>query len=436
MTALDPPPDLPVLDDEELALLDATATPASAGFADRVLAARTATQARGRSRLRWWAAACVACAAVVLAVVKLGPLGPDQLAQPAPLERPAPLAGALIGATRTTTAIGARGVAVVEPGAVLAWTAVAAAVRVEQPRGAVFYRVDPGGSFVVRTPAGEVSVEGTCFSVDVTEAAAGRDAALLVIVYEGRVAVSGPRGARRVSAGERLFTRAEAAPDASTVSARSESLQAELAGLRARVVELEAEAAALASTGPAGPDRGPDTVELEHSELIAMAAECRIAWDVLSLDRRGDLITAMQAKVLGVAEPDRVRLEQRLRALQQRALDDLRRLYSEVTGDSAEQLSWEALQGEIDHKSPEREIQEALRRISAERAGLAAPPADRANLPASMPPVERMYRMFIALGDEIEREVAAVLGPQRARALRAVEGGWGSRHSISRGCPR
>jgi hypothetical protein len=163
-----------------------------------------------------------------------------------------------------------------------------------------------------------------------------------------------------------------------------------------------------------------------------MAAECRIAWDALSFDRRRDLITPTQARMLGVAEPDRVRLEQRLTALQQRALDEVRRLHAEVTGEAGEQLSWEALLVEIDHKSPERVLQEALRRISAERAGLAAPPADR----ASLPPVERMYRLLVSLGDDIEREVAAVLGAQRARSLRAIEGGWGSRHSVTRGCPR
>jgi hypothetical protein len=417
MTAIAPPPDDPVLHDDELALLDDTAIPAPDDFADRVLAARRVAQVR-RLRLRW-AAGGAACALLVFALVLRG-LGAGLPAGSGPGPgSAAPFAGAVVATTRTTTAIGARAIAVVEPGAVLTWLSVDTLTSVAQPRGDVFYRVDrarPAPPFVVRTPAGEVSVEGTCFRIVVTEAAPGREAALQVTVYEGHVAVSGPSGARRLAAGERLFTRATTAPAASPV------------------VELEAEAARLSDASPSAP-HGPEpveTVQIDRAELIAMAAECRIAWDILPLERRRELISPAQARMLGIAEPDRVRLEQRLAALQQRALDEMRRLYTEVTGDAAEQLSSEALQAEIDHKSPERELQEALRRISAERAGLAAPPADRAGLP----PAERMYRLLVAQGDDIEREVAAVLGAQRARSLRVLEGGWGSRHSKSHGCPR
>jgi ferric-dicitrate binding protein FerR (iron transport regulator) len=125
----------------------------------------------------------------------------------------------------------------------------------------VFYRVDRrvdqrvdqrhGGAspFVVHTPAGNILVEGTSFRVAVTEAAAGRDAALRVTVYEGRVAVSGPRGVRRLAAGEHLLASAATSPDPSPDAAAA--VRAELAALRARVAELEIEAVRLAGASPA-----------------------------------------------------------------------------------------------------------------------------------------------------------------------------------------
>ncbi len=39
------------------------------------------------------------------------------------------------------------------------------AMRVEQGRGDVFYRVEPGAAFVVATPLGALTVPGTCLRV-------------------------------------------------------------------------------------------------------------------------------------------------------------------------------------------------------------------------------------------------------------------------------
>src|SRR5262249_51384440 len=78
---------------------------------------------------------------------------------------------------------------------------------VEQDRGAVKYRVQPGGPFVVQTPFGSVQVVGTLFDVRVgapepgdqsmkakksTIAATGAalGALLFVTVYEGKVRLS------------------------------------------------------------------------------------------------------------------------------------------------------------------------------------------------------------------------------------------------------
>src|SRR4029079_5784500 len=69
---------------------------------------------------------------------------------------------------RTTTRIGARGVAVVEPASDLTWNVDdRGAARVDQRTGNVFYRVEHGAPFIVHTPAGDIRVTGTCFRIEV-----------------------------------------------------------------------------------------------------------------------------------------------------------------------------------------------------------------------------------------------------------------------------
>ncbi len=114
-------------------------------------------------------------------------------------------------------------------------------------------------------------------------------------------------------------------------------------------------------------------------------------------------------------------------------LESLRALYVEVTGREAiaHELSPAGLIAEIRDKAPEGEVQEVFARLSAELAGKAAPPPPGARTS----PLERLLRLQIELGDRFERELAAELGPARARALRAAEGGWSSRSSSGHGCP-
>ncbi len=111
---------------------------------------------------------------------------------------------------RTEVRIGSRAVAVLEPGAKLSWKGS----LVDQSAGDVFYRVERGDGFRVHTAAGDVDVLGTCFRVNVKESdMAKRDwkmgglgaavaSALLVGVYEGKVAVSHASERVTLSAGE------------------------------------------------------------------------------------------------------------------------------------------------------------------------------------------------------------------------------------------
>jgi hypothetical protein len=113
-----------------------------------------------------------------------------------------------------------RGRAFAEAGTHLAWSISAAGdVRVSPPAGSVFYRVEPGGEFVIVTPAGDVTVR-TCFRVEVAPMAlsvvdnkqralfalggAALASAVLVTVYEGRVRVptESGQGGHELQAGE------------------------------------------------------------------------------------------------------------------------------------------------------------------------------------------------------------------------------------------
>src|SRR5205085_6877903 len=105
-------------------------------------------------------------------------------------------------------------------------------------RGDIFYRVEPGESFVVAAPGAEILVTGTCFRVEVepmlkplVSAAAGAivASAIVVTVYEGKVRVVSAEGATEVHAGEqtRLGKPAAAAPEPVAVTFRPPPLRDE-----------------------------------------------------------------------------------------------------------------------------------------------------------------------------------------------------------------
>ncbi len=156
-----------------------------------------------RPWLRRFIAVGVAAAAIAaaLAIVLLGRSG----------------SGHAAAARRQTVALSGRAVAVLEAGAALSWRRSWAGIAVEQPRGDVFYRVDRGGPFQVRTPAGTVVVTGTCFRVVVRTGRAADAAApvsVLVLVYEGRVTLANASGGIDLAAGERGEARPQEPPQA------------------------------------------------------------------------------------------------------------------------------------------------------------------------------------------------------------------------------
>ena len=160
----------------------------SRGFAERVVAesiASTRHTARGRARRHR----------------RIGVATPAWMAS----------GEATASAQRVEIAVGARARAVLEAGAHVSWSGD----EVVQSSGNVFYRVEKragGAPFVVHTPAGDVTVLGTCFRVKVSDMN-GRDvkagavgaamgAMAFVGVYEGHVAVSHAQQTVDVRAGE------------------------------------------------------------------------------------------------------------------------------------------------------------------------------------------------------------------------------------------
>jgi hypothetical protein len=59
------------------------------------------------------------------------------------------------------------------------------------------------------------------------------------------------------------------------------------------------------------------------------------------------------------------------------------------------------------------------------------PPADL----RGQPPIERMQRLLVSLGDEFEQDLGKAIGPDRAHQMRTINDGWGSRSWSSVGCP-
>ncbi len=72
--------------------------------------------------------------------------------------------GDVVARDRTEVSVGSRARVVLEPNAHVAWQSTE---EVTQSEGSAFYRVEPGTTFKVHTPVGDVTVLGTCFRIKV-----------------------------------------------------------------------------------------------------------------------------------------------------------------------------------------------------------------------------------------------------------------------------
>jgi len=290
-------------------------------------------------------------------------------------------------------------------------------------------------------------------------AAAGIGAVLVVTVYEGSVLFAGKDGGgdKKVAAGQTLVAGPDgvrvvagdpasaaalaeempAAPEAS--ASREELLQrdtqqrAEIASLRARVRDL--------ATGGGGPGGGPGArtpsgrpwFDPSKEDLVRYAAECRVSYDLPPINGTEPMtIGPRMAEKMGLSPEETAAYNRVFASIHASYVAELRKLYVEVVGDAsrADELSPDAMLSELRDKSPPGEEERANQRIAQERAGLAQPPADLSRLSA----IERLMRLQGSLGERTERELAAAIGPERARALREKNDGWGMHREFA-GCP-
>jgi len=358
--------------------------------------------------------------------------------------------------------LGGRAVAVVEPGTTLRYrVALWGESRVELTRGDAFFRVDRGGGFEVRTPHGRARVTGTCFRVvDLGDAtttsedemrakwfgAGAISAVMAVVVYEGGVRVASGQGTRaevqvrpgeravvdrggalrREAAGARVEAAAVRAPTTAaptTATATAPSAPAATggdAGAAAEVVRLRtilAQNGISPETGRRveGARRGlddPGNTDLTPDEWRQLAGMGELRYRVPGATR-GDTLDDARARELGVPEQDRAEVNEAFRAAQRELQSSLAALYREAVGGDPGNLSLEALMNELRDKAPDGARSAVTWQLAQERGALSpwrAPSPDQ-------PEYERAMRTLVGYEAELERRLAAVVGPRIAHDM-------------------
>jgi hypothetical protein len=217
---------------------------------------------------------------------------------------------------------------------------------------------------------------------------------------------------------------------------RDQAQREQIAALSGRLAQLEG---AIAAGGgkvrqhPGGPDDGDDDwLDPTKDELLALAQECGVKIDLPPV-MRGELIKVAPetAVSVGLTAEEVTQVDQAFAELASSWKSRIRGWYVEATGDhqGADQLSPHSMGEELQDKALPGERDALQKRISHERAGLIPAPADLGR--AS--PYERYFRALADLGNEAERVIGAKIGAEKAHKIRAENGGWGMRMSIT-GC--
>lgn len=363
-------------------------------------------------------------------------------------------------AQRTTLELGRRVVAVAEGGSDLHWSITGSSAEVNQRAGNVFFRVDPGGPFVVQTPAGQIEVMGTCFRVEVMNmrsaqagwlGAAGGAAvatAVLVTVYEGKVLTATPQAKMAVSAGEIARLEEGSAPRkvggvtgtanglaiAGEESSASNAMEERNQQLAREATRLRDEVAVLRGKLDEKPNgHQVKMLNLSKEELLEMARECELRWDMPNLNPGGGIPPEATSN-LGLTDDEAEAMNRIFDENGRRVLEEVKKLYVEVTGDSkvAETLTAQSLIAELQHKAPVADRQQAFQKLARERAGLQPPPVDW----STASPTERLLRLLTSNGDRVEREIGEQIGPDLARRYRELNDGFSSHWRGRAGCPK
>lgn len=420
--------------------------------------------------------AVLAAAALALLWVATGPSRADE--------------GSRRVAKRQTVQLGDRAIAVAEAGADLRWTiADGGDADVRQRAGAVFYRVEPGGAFEVRTPAGSVTVTGTCFTLEVVPmkdfvtrhgpgavvgAIAG--AALLLTVHEGSVVLANDHGSVEVEAGQSAHARADARPDrgdaAPAVVAgadpdvdagadRLAELRQRDATQRLRIAALErelAQAAAGAGTAKDGAlteaERvrkcarsagSPEcsTVDPEPAVLEEMARCGTLKNDRPAfIDRKtsdGYAPSKKLASLVDLSDEEVATITRVNEEFTEQWSRDLQGIVADLNDGKAQPIPqgappWaivSSFTSVLGSSALDEESAKIRRQIAQERAGLAPPPE---NFDA-LDPYVRYLRLRAGVGDRYEAALGEAIGADRAHELRVAQDGWGMKSVHSGRCP-
>jgi len=394
-----------------------------------------------------------------------------------------------------TVALGDRATAVAQPGTRMKWSVDSdGTTRIDQRSGRVFYRVDHGERFDVVTPAGTVTVTGTCFEVDLesnamkTNARAGAlgavlASALVVTVYEGGVVLANDNGsvdlaagqAGRVSdarapvrfdpdddsrdgqlpdaqatekkntgdiAGDPMAHIARQARDIDRIREEKDAQAVRIAELEAQVVELggavdpkSPEAAKARAKKCASQSRGGNCPFLEPDQdtLMEMARCATVKIDSLGfVDNPEPPSAGMVAERLGVTDAEEADKLHAAATQQYDGYNDaLREMYLELGGD-------ETTAEDASGKTLESFIFDQLDRelVGDIQRRIAEERAGLRQAPtdrSAMPLEERVSRLMAESGNEFERLVGESLGEERARELRRKHDGWPGSTSVHSG---
>lgn len=424
------------------------------GFAERVVRRaqqeRSAPPSRGRR-----IAAGVMLAAAAAAALAFG----------AHLRR-AQAKGDVTASERREVRIGTRAIAVLEKGAHVAWDGDA----VTQAAGDVFWRVEPGARLAVHTPAGEVTVKGTCFRVklgedemtrrDIASGAVGAaiGIAAFVGVYEGKVAVSakaasvdvaagegaeiGSAGLRKTSSaspGEAAGGAAESDPLlaanqnlADTVQAykrRLEAIGTEKDTLQKKLAVAEAQLARIDGGSAAAHKSDYD---LSQDDWKTLAKEGTVKSRVPCAVNGGFSYSPASLNRLGLAPQDGPIVAKALATSNKRTWAVIKPLCSQALGgapDVADRVGQTACVNlilDLERQKNSDAVDELTRQVAEIRAG-------ERPMPGANDPIDPAERVLLALTGEspaIEADLAQSLGPADAnRVVFGEEGCWSNMSS-------
>jgi len=215
----------------------------------------------------------------------------------------------------------------------------------------------------------------------------------------------------------------EAGPGAVAVQVRPAD-DANVTRLQQRIDELEAKVAASQIAEAAAPEAalGVRYFGLSKEELVELARNC---------DVRTDTPAPMSDELAADADltdDEREAYNRAYERWQAAHYAAKAAIYEEATGEKPDGPA--AMMGIMVefYTDADRDVD---RHIAEERAGLREPPGPDAELGI----YERFKRLSEGRGDAFERELAKELGPDRARALRAINDGWPGGRQRHWGCP-